>query len=438
MSNIIISNNMGLPIPVPGVDPGPDYAFNLNSSLALVDSHDHSSGKGVQITPSGLSITSDLPMLDNNLTNIRSLRLQSQSGALSLATDLGCLYQNGINLYYNDGNGVQIPITANGGIVGSPGSISNLNSPASASYVAGTETFVWQSAASTPANLDAASIILRNLSLNSKGLTLNPPLAMGSDIIQTLPAIPLSGTSIMQMDTGGNMSASLVTDNSTLGISGNILGVKNNGITSTQIANQTIVAANIANNTITTNQISNSAGITGTQIANTTIAAGNIVNSTITGGKIASATISGSNIANATVANSNLATANTAGTGSSGSFATASQTPVTILGPSILTIVNNRNVLVVVQPASSANSYILAQGPSTCFLTLVRDSSITIATWVLGYTTNIGGGVYLPCGITFIDTLVTTGSHSWTLQGYVSNGGNALSVVNMALLVREL
>jgi len=37
MANFILSPQMSLPVPVVGIDSGPDYAFNINSSLSLID-----------------------------------------------------------------------------------------------------------------------------------------------------------------------------------------------------------------------------------------------------------------------------------------------------------------------------------------------------------------------------------------------------------------
>lgn len=223
MSNTISSTYMNLPVPVVGVDPGPQWGTDLNSCLTLIDQHNHSAGSGVQINPSGLNINVDLPMNSNNLVLTRSVRYVPQGAPLALPTDLGCTYVVGVDLYYNDVTGNQIRLTQGGSIVGTTGSITGLTSPASASYVAVNQTFVWQSAANTPANLDAASIILRNLSVNSKGLTLSPPLAMGSNYSITLPALP-SATSFLTMSTSGVIQNYSATATSILGRASNSAG----------------------------------------------------------------------------------------------------------------------------------------------------------------------------------------------------------------------
>lgn len=228
----MISLDMNLPIPVVGVDPGPDWALNINSCLTIIDSHDHTSGKGIQITPNGLNINTDLSFAGNNATNLRSTRFIAQGSPLSLSSDLGCLYVSGSDLYFNDASGNQIRMTIAGGVNGSPGSISNLIAPASATYVSGTATFVWQSAVNVAANMDNASVILRNQTINSKGLTLSPPNAMGSDYSIVLPFLPVS-QSIMTIDASGNIATPGVYP-----------------ITGSSIANNTITSANIAPGTI--------------------------------------------------------------------------------------------------------------------------------------------------------------------------------------------
>lgn len=220
-----ISPNMNLILPGVGQTLGPQYATDLNNSLTLVDQHNHTAGYGVPIPSSGLNINADLSINNNNLIDIKSLRMLPQS-ILAGPSDLDCLFVNGVDLYYNDGVGNHVRITQAGGVAGSPGSISNLTSPASATYVAGTQTFVWQSAANTSANMDNASVILRNLVANSFGLTLNPPNAMAADYNLTLPTLPAS-QKIMTLDASGNMAAPYTVDNVTVEIVANQIKVKN-------------------------------------------------------------------------------------------------------------------------------------------------------------------------------------------------------------------
>lgn len=223
MANTIPSPNMNMPVPVVGVDPGPDWANNVNASLAIVDAHNHIAGSGVPITPAAININTDLTMNNNNLTNAKSVRFYPQNANLGGAADLGCLYEVGVDLYYNDGNGNQIRFTQGGSIVGATGTITGLPSgTASASYAAGVFTF--QSATNTPANIDGGSFVYRNNVANSKGLTLSPPNAMGADFSLVLPNIPAT-QSIMSLDTSGNIAANYTVDNATIVISSNIIQI---------------------------------------------------------------------------------------------------------------------------------------------------------------------------------------------------------------------
>ncbi len=67
MADNVISPNMTLPVPVVGTSLGSQYAYDVNNCMGLIDSHDHSFGKGVQITPNGLNISTDLPINNNNV-----------------------------------------------------------------------------------------------------------------------------------------------------------------------------------------------------------------------------------------------------------------------------------------------------------------------------------------------------------------------------------
>lgn len=233
---------MSLPVPDVGQEPGPQYATDVNNCLTIVDQHSHLPGSGVPIVSAAININADLPFNNNNLTAARALRFQPQVVLISASgADLGELYESGVDLYFNDGAGNQIRITQSGGIAGTPGSISNLTPPASASYVSADETFVFQSDANTPANLDAASITLRNLVANSHGLTLSPPPAMGSDYTITLPTLPGSTLPISLSSTGTVSAAQITTAQ-----------IANGAVTATQIATQTIVQSNLALRTVGT------------------------------------------------------------------------------------------------------------------------------------------------------------------------------------------
>jgi hypothetical protein len=209
MSNVLISPNMNLPSPIPATTPGPEWSYDIASCLSIIDSHDHSNGKGVQISPAGMNINADLSFNSNNATLLKTARFSPQVSAITASSpNVGCLYVVGNELYYNDVNGGhQVPITDNGSVNAGAGSITGLPSgTASASYSAG--TFTWQSATNTAANMDMRSAILRNSTASSKGLTVNPPAAMAADIAITLPTPPAS-SAFLTIDSSGNFGTGI-------------------------------------------------------------------------------------------------------------------------------------------------------------------------------------------------------------------------------------
>ncbi len=248
------SPNMNLPIPTVSVAPGPQWASYLNSSLTLVDQHDHTPGKGVQLTPDSFDINSDFSLNENNLLDVRSIRLSIQNAVFSDPADINALYDVSGDLYFSDGSGNQVRITQSGNVAGTPGSIANLVSPASASYVSGNQTFVWESDATVPANMDAGSLILRNISAASFGLTLSPP-SLASNYTITLPALPLS-TKVLSISTSGALATSVA------GAVGTV-DIADGAVTAVKLASDSVTTVKILDLNVTTGKINDLAVTTG-------------------------------------------------------------------------------------------------------------------------------------------------------------------------------
>jgi hypothetical protein len=205
MANTTPSPNMSMPIPTVSTDPGPDWANNINASLNIVDRHNHTAGSGVQITPAGININTDFAFNNNNATALRSARLQAQGAPISASSDLGCLYQSGVDLYYNDGDGNQIRMTQSGSPSGATGTITGLPSgTASASYSAG--VFSFQSATATPAEMNVGSVVVGQQVASGFGVTLKASGSQASNYNVTLPAALPGTAGYIQMDTSGNLT----------------------------------------------------------------------------------------------------------------------------------------------------------------------------------------------------------------------------------------
>lgn len=261
MSTFIMTPNMNLPNPVPGVDPGPDYADNQYNATNILDGHNHSTGSGVQIQPNGLNINAALDFQGSPATNLESCVFSQQA---SLSTLNAIFVGTDGNLYFNDGVGdPSIQITAGGLVNATASGISS--GAATASFVGG--ILVVNQAANTPASIKAGSYLMGQTGVAASNfLTLVPPASLsGGSYTLTMPAIPAS-LGFLTIDTSGNIGTAS-------GVQGGQLAAQ--AILGTQLANQTVTATQILNATITTTQIA-SATILGTNIAAATIAASNL------------------------------------------------------------------------------------------------------------------------------------------------------------------
>lgn len=120
MPSTITTPNMGLIVPVNLVDTSPDWGARIQAAFVAIDSHNHTSGSGVQVPTAGLSINADLAFaaagVSYNATSLRSSRFTAQGAPLVLGSDVGCVYVSGNELWYNDVAGRQVQLTN----VGSP------------------------------------------------------------------------------------------------------------------------------------------------------------------------------------------------------------------------------------------------------------------------------------------------------------------------------
>lgn len=114
---------MNLTLPVPTVTLGPQWASELNTALDLIDSHDHTSGKGKPITTSALSIDANLDLNAFRTVNTQGTQFNSQTTALSGGANSSLIYDVNGDLYYTNGSGVAVQITSGGTVVTTPASV---------------------------------------------------------------------------------------------------------------------------------------------------------------------------------------------------------------------------------------------------------------------------------------------------------------------------
>ncbi len=115
MPTTVTSPNMTIVVPVPQKELGPQWAQDLYTALySVIDAHNHTTGNGVLVPTAGIGINADLTFASFNATTLRSSRFASQSAALALGTDIGCLYNVLGDAYWNNASGTQIQLTKNG------------------------------------------------------------------------------------------------------------------------------------------------------------------------------------------------------------------------------------------------------------------------------------------------------------------------------------
>ncbi len=230
--------NMNLQLPTVNVDNGLTWEMDVNYNTQIIDAHNHSSGNGVQIPPSGLNINSDLSFQNNSAIALKSLILTDQTSDAVFNS----IYSISGELYWNDGASNVVKITSGGTVNATSSGISS--GSASASFVS--SVLVVNAAAATPANIQVGSVLLGNNVASSNFLTLAPPAAMASSFSLTLPSLPAS-QKFMTLDASGNIAAPWNMDNTTLEISGsNHLQIKALGVGTAQLADASVTKPKMA------------------------------------------------------------------------------------------------------------------------------------------------------------------------------------------------
>lgn len=114
---------MNLELPVVSVTLGPEWANEVNAAFETIDEHDHSSGKGTKIKPTGLDINTDLDLQSNRIFALKSTKYNDQTVTLTGASNSNSIFTNNGNLYFTNGSGTAVQITSGGAVVSVPGAV---------------------------------------------------------------------------------------------------------------------------------------------------------------------------------------------------------------------------------------------------------------------------------------------------------------------------
>ena len=231
---------MGLVLPVPGTEPGPAWAQELNTALQKVDLHNHTAGRGSLIPTSAISINADLSCNAFNITSLRSSLYQSQGAPLSTASDINNVYVVNGDLYYNDALGRTIQITLNGSVNSAPGNISGMGgTTAAVTYNNTTKAFTFTQDSNQTAAIAAGNYSFYQTGTGTYAVTVRSPV-LSSSYLLTLPGGLPPATKLMTMDAAGALAAVSDVDNTSLQISSNLLGIKTQGVQQVMLAPRSI------------------------------------------------------------------------------------------------------------------------------------------------------------------------------------------------------
>lgn len=192
---------MGIVMPTENSDAG-TWDETLNAAGERIDEHDHTTGKGLPITPDAISINKDLAMGGNSLTGIDSLDFNTLSGAIG--SRVRTLYWSGGDLYARNASGQTIRIT-NGGALdlslvgGIGGDYTTTDAEVEYDFTNDRYKFLSDASPETYSKVTAAVAQLINgvYAMN----VVAPTLAANRTI--TLPQYAPSGQRLLQIDSSG-------------------------------------------------------------------------------------------------------------------------------------------------------------------------------------------------------------------------------------------
>lgn len=302
---------MNLDLPDPLVTLGPTWASLLNAAFGEVDSHDHTAGQGLPITPAAINVNDDLDFRLNSAVNVESIGLATLVASLGQTSRIQSI--NG-NLYWTNAAGVDVALTDGNSLAAASGNIANFASPRLAIYDNAEQYVRFFVDANNMAGLDIGFMTMRqnrsptapsfSLTMPTTGMT--PALNIAWQLPTTIPAAsPGYGILAARYSTVNAAVLEYQTfDNSTIesvAISGAYsIRVKALGITTAQLADLNVTTAKIANLGVTTAKIAD-LGVTTAKLADFSVTTQKLADLGVTTAKIADLNVTTAKIAKGAV-----------------------------------------------------------------------------------------------------------------------------------------
>ena len=133
------TNITSLAKPAVGVTVGPTWATDLNTSIDAVDNHDHSTNKGIRITPAAINVNADVEFNQNSASELKNLIFD---GSVTASVTSYSVYQLSGNLFWRNGAGTAVQITTGSTVNAGAGSIDGMTgNDSGVTYVDGAKAF---------------------------------------------------------------------------------------------------------------------------------------------------------------------------------------------------------------------------------------------------------------------------------------------------------
>ncbi len=218
------TTNLGMTLPTEDGSSGV-WDTLLIACLNLIDSHDHSSGKGVTVKTAGISINADLPfggfaatgMKAIDFTPVAEASVSALAAALFVSDDDDDLYfrtVGGVNVKIISGTSLNAALLA--GFTGDYGA-----GDEQAEYTSGTSIYDFRKDDTTRAFLDTSDIrLFEGTSGVSTAVKLKSPASLAGSYTMTMPAALPGSTSLVMLSAAGLLSTSLTPTLTTLATTG--------------------------------------------------------------------------------------------------------------------------------------------------------------------------------------------------------------------------
>jgi hypothetical protein len=269
--------NMLLLLPVPTVTLGPLWASEINAALTLVDSHDHTTGKGQRVPTNGININANLPFNDWHLNSVKSTRYNDNASALIDPNDVRNIYAVNGDLYYNNGTGTPIQITSGTSVLASSDGI--------------TRAYEQEVVGSSPLTIHPSDTFsLLSVESNAAAITINLPSCAAVQAGRIYTIADVDGNAAVNNITivpNGSDTINNVAANKVLSVNSQYIQMvsdgTNNWISSdvVEVADNTISTAKLQDLAVTTAKIDNLA-VTAAKMAANSVATTNLINGAVT------------------------------------------------------------------------------------------------------------------------------------------------------------